>query len=294
MPHLLRERPVGLQIVLAGIVPAAFGAITGWALGVNEIAYIVLSVLGIGGGYLAGMEHRGAGEGAIRGVIGGALFGGFILITAELIDKEHKAHLPDPEILLVAITTAFGVGLGALGGRARVRREAEGPKESEGIDFKRMHWAEFIGFAGSGVLLGSLFLPWFSTSCETQAGNEPPGCNPNSNFGGRFGDFNAFEVYGIMDILLVAACIAPFVLAYLVISHAELSWRPGEVTMIVGMTAVALIVLNGVILGRPGDSVEIGIEYGYLIGLVGAAMILAGGLIRQALGGRTRKPPGVM
>ena len=294
MPHLLRERPVGLQVVLAGVVPALFGAVAGWLLGVNEIAYLVLSVLAIGGGYGAGLEHRGAGEGAIRGVIGGALFGSFILITAELIDKEHKAELPHPEILLVAITTVFGVGLGALGGRARVRREAAGPKESAGIDFGRLHWAEFIGFAGAGVLLGSLFLPWFSTSCETQAGNDPPGCNPNSEYGGKFGDFNAFETFTIMDILLVGACIAPFVLAYLVISHTQLSWRPGEITMIVGMTGVALILLNGIILGRPGDSVEIGIEVGYLVGLLGSAMILTGGLLRQALGGRTRKPPGVM
>jgi hypothetical protein len=283
-----------LQFVLAGIVPALFGAITGWALGVNEIAYLVLSVLGIGGGYLAGMEHRGAGEGAIRGVIGGALFGGFILLTAELLDKEHKAHLPEPEILLIAITIAFGVVLGAMGGRARVKREEEGPKEKEGIDFGRLHWAEFIGFAGAGVLLGSLFLPWFSTSCETQAGNVPEGCNPNSNYGGKFGDFNAFETFGIQDILLVMACIAPFVLAWLVITHADLSWRPGEITMIVGMVGVALILLNGVILGRPGDSVEIGIEIGYVVGFLGAAMILTGGLLRQALGGRTRKPPGVM
>ena len=294
MPHLLRERPVGLQVVIAGVVPALFGAITGWALGVNEIAYLVLSVLGIAGGYMAGMEHRGAAEGAIRGVVGGALFGGFILLTAELLDKEHKAELPHPEILLVAITTAFGVGLGALGGRARVRREAEGPKEKQGIDFKRLHWAEFVGFAGAAVLFGSLFLPWFSTSCETKAGNVPAGCNPNSNYGGRFGDFNAFETFSIMDILLVATCVAPFILAYLVITHADLSWRPGEVTMIVGMVAAALIWLNGIILGRPGDSVDIGIEIGYIVGLVGANMILAGGLIRQALGGRTRKPPGVI
>ena len=97
-----------------------------------------------------------------------------------------------------------------------------------------------------------------------------------------------------MDILLVGACIAPFVLAFLVITHAQLSWRPGEITMIVGMTGVALILLNGIILGRPGDSVEIGIEIGYLVGLLGSAMILTGGLLRQALGGRTRKPPGVM
>jgi hypothetical protein len=297
MPHLLRERPIGLQVVFAGVVPALFGAVTGWALGINEIAYIVLSVLGIGGGYGAGLEHNGAREGAIRGVIGGALFGGFILITHHAIGGEPEAHLPHPEILLVAITTAFGIGLGALGGRARHKREVEGPKdkeEGEGVDFKRLHWAEFIGFAGAGVLLGSLFLPWFSTSCEKLRPATPEGCNPNSSYGGRVGEFTAFETYNIMDWLLVATCIAPFILAYLVIRQSQLSWRPGEVTMIVGMVAAALIWLNGIILGRPGESVDIGIEYGYIVGLIGANMILAGGLIRQALGGRTRKPPGVI
>jgi hypothetical protein len=64
--------------------------------------------------------------------------------------------------------------------------------------------------------------------------------------------------------------------------------------MIVGMVALALILMNGIILGRPGESVEIAIEYGYVVGAIGAAMILLGGALRQALGGRTRKPPGVM
>ncbi|HEX8647607.1 MAG TPA: hypothetical protein VF715_11950 [Thermoleophilaceae bacterium] len=297
MPHLLRERPVGLQVVLAGLVPALFGAVTGWALGVNEIAYLVLSVLGIAGGYMAGLEHDGAGQGALRGVVGGALFGGFILLTHNAIGGEAEAELPHPEILLVAITTAFGVGLGALGGRRRHRHEVEGPKDKEEkkrVDFKRLHWAEFIGFAGSAVLLFSLFLPWFSTSCDSVGPARPEGCNPNSNYGGRFGDFNAFETYNIMDIALVLACIAPFVLAYLVVRQAQLSWRPGEVTMIIGMVAAALILMNGIVLGRPGESVEISIKFGYVIGLIGASMILVGGALRQALGGRTRKPPGVL
>ena len=42
------------------------------------------------------------------------------------------------------------------------------------------------------------------------------------------------------------------------------------------------------------EAAQTGIEIGYIVGLIGANMILAGGLIRQALGGRTRKPPGVM
>jgi hypothetical protein len=297
VPHLLRERPVGLQVVLAGVVPALFGVLVGWLLGVNEIAYLVLSILAIAGGYGAGMEHDGAGEGAIRGTIGGALFGGFILLTHHAIGAEPEAHLPHPEILLVAITTAFGVGLGALGGRRRHRHEVEGPKEKEErerVDFKRLHWAEFIGFAGSAVLLASMFLPWFATSCERIGPATPEDCNPNSILNRRRGDFNAFETFQIMDIALVLACVAPFILAYLVVRQAQLSWRPGEVTMIVGMVAAALILMNGIILGRPGDSVEISLKIGYLVGFLGATMILVGGALRQALGGRTRKPPGVL
>jgi hypothetical protein len=37
---------------------------------------------------------------------------------------DRKADLPEPEILLVVITTLFGIGLGALGGRSREKLES--------------------------------------------------------------------------------------------------------------------------------------------------------------------------
>ena len=64
--------------------------------------------------------------------------------------------------------------------------------------------------------------------------------------------------------------------------------------MIVGMLAAALILMNGIILGRPGSTVDLSFGGGYWIGLLGALLILAGGLIRQAQGARARKPPGVV
>src|SRR5215212_5684045 len=122
---LLRTRPLPLQIVVAGVVPIVFGAICGWLLGENETAYLVLTLLAIAGGYLAGQEHVGAREGAIRGLVGGLLFGGAILLVHEATGKAPKADLPDPKIILVAITTVFGVVLGALGGRSRARKEED-------------------------------------------------------------------------------------------------------------------------------------------------------------------------
>lgn len=237
------------------------------------------------------MEHDGAAEGALRGVLGGSLFGGFILLVHEATGKAPKADLPHPAALLLVVTVGAGAALGALGGRARANRRDE---ERPAINLKYLRWPEYVGFIGAGVLFGSLFLPWFSTSCTSLHPVSPSGCNQNSKLNGQVGDFTAFQTYKIMDLLLVAACVAPFVLAYIIARGHKLTWAPGEVTMIVGMVAAALILLNGIILGRPGgaNAVDIGIEPGYVVGLIGATMILVGGAVRQAYYGGGRKPPG--
>ena len=122
-PDLLESHEPGTQLVLALVVPAVFGIVTGVVLGLSEIGYLILSILGIGGGYMAGKEHTSAEDGAARGFAGGILFGTFILAAHAATGMERKAHLPEPEILLVVITTVFGVVLGALGGRSRGKRE---------------------------------------------------------------------------------------------------------------------------------------------------------------------------
>ncbi len=165
------------------------------------------------------------------------------------------------------------------------------------MDLRRLMWSEYLGFAGALILVGSLWLTWWSTSCsQTKPTPKPHGCNVNSGLHGMVGSFNAFETYSILWLFLILACLAPFVLAYIIVRGHELTWRPGEITMIVGMLATALVLLNGIILGKPGSPNTVGLSFGpgYFIGLIGALLILAGGVIRQAVGGRTRKPPGVM
>lgn len=126
LPPLLSSRPPALKVVQAGVVPAAFGALCGWLVGVSEVVYLILAVpVAILGGFLAGLEHRKPGEAAVRGLIGGGLFGGFILIVHELTGEEAKAHLPEPGIVLAIITALLGSGLGALGALFRRRKEPE-------------------------------------------------------------------------------------------------------------------------------------------------------------------------
>jgi hypothetical protein len=154
------------------------------------------------------------------------------------------------------------------------------------LDFSKLSPAEFFGMGAALVLFGSLFLPWFTTSED----------NRNSQLAGVSGgdSVNAWETFARLDWLFVAACAAPFILSWIIARGHSLTWRPGEVTMIVGITTFVLILCNGVILGRPGDSVDIGLSYGYLVGLLAASGMMVAGFLRQSVYTTDRKPPGVL
>lgn len=121
---LLADHPRWLQLTLAVLLPAAFGALTGYFLGVSEPTYLILSAIGILGGIGAGFDHLGAAAGARRGVLAGAIFGGSILVAHEVHGAAAEAHLPEPAVLLVAITTLLGAVFAALGGSLRARATA--------------------------------------------------------------------------------------------------------------------------------------------------------------------------
>jgi hypothetical protein len=159
------------------------------------------------------------------------------------------------------------------------------------IDFSRLSPGEFGGMAAALVLLGALFLPWFGTS----------GSNPNSVLHGASGgdSVSAWDTFPTLRWLLVAACTAPFILSWIIARGHSLTWRPGEVTMIVGMTAFILILCNGIILGKPtdpksGSAIDISITYGYFVALLGTVGMIVAGYLRQAVYTDAKKPPGVL
>lgn len=121
LPPLISEHPRWLQFTLAVALPVLYGAVTGYFLGISEVTYLVLSILGVLGGIGAGFDHMGAGAGAKRGIMAGVLFGGSILVAHEIQGADPEADLPEPAILLVVVTTALGCAFGALGGWLRQR-----------------------------------------------------------------------------------------------------------------------------------------------------------------------------
>jgi hypothetical protein len=141
--------------------------------------------------------------------------------------------------------------------------------------------------ASALVLFGALFLPWFTT-----------GDNPNSKINsahiGHSDSATAWQTFPILRWFLVAGCAAPFILSWIIARQHKLTWKPGEVTMIVGITTLVLILCNGIILGKPEPGIEIGFGVGYFVAILASLGMTVAGYLRQSFYTDARKPPGVL
>ncbi|MGI9557808.1 MAG: hypothetical protein ACR2N5_07695 [Solirubrobacterales bacterium] len=162
------------------------------------------------------------------------------------------------------------------------------------MDFSRLSKPEALGAAAGILLVVSLFFfPWYSlTETEMRAAGESFLCGD--------GEFSCtgWETFPILGPLLILAAAAPLILAFIVVRGIELSWVPGEATMIAGFAATVLIGYNGII-DKPGTGVgEIGVttDWGYWVALAAAIGIAAAGYWRsvEAGGPRERKAPGTV
>ena len=149
---------------------------------------------------------------------------------------------------------------------------------------KRVSFSEIIAAIG-GLLLGaSVFIKCYEARPQ----------NPNANIDGMKGTLSIWQVHDIMRILLLLAALAPIILIYIVLRDHELSWPRGEVTAVVGLTAMTLLFYTGIV-DRPGEpSGEIELEIGWYGAVAGALLSTIGGAMRSAETARTRKPPGVL
>jgi hypothetical protein len=153
------------------------------------------------------------------------------------------------------------------------------------VDLKALNRGELIAIGG-GLLLGiSVFLAWYSLGNRFARLNSCHG--PSSSCTG-------WHALSIMRIALLAAAVAPAVLAWIIVRGHALAWPRGELTAVVAVVALVLTFFRGVI-DKPGSPPgEIGIDFGWWVALAGGLLILAGSMWRSQESAPRRKPPGVL
>jgi hypothetical protein len=148
----------------------------------------------------------------------------------------------------------------------------------------RLGRGELLAVAGGLLLLLGLFLAWYATNPD----------NPNANIDGVRGSVTGWAAHPILRWPLLAAGLAPLILAWIIARDHQLSWPRGEMTAVVGMIAFVLVLYVGVI-SRPGDPrSEISLKLGWFLAVVGCFLTAAGGATRASGTERPRKPPGVL
>jgi hypothetical protein len=145
-PPLFRDRPRPFQIIVGGVVPLVFGAVTGIVVGISTGGYWALAGVAAVGGVLAGLDHQDGWGGADRGLVGGALFGIGVLVAHAIAGTHAKVSLGSFPPLLVVIDAFFGILLGAIGGRF-ARTQLRRPRAAAAAATEELK--------GAGVNIGS-------------------------------------------------------------------------------------------------------------------------------------------
>jgi len=152
------------------------------------------------------------------------------------------------------------------------------------VNFSLMSRTEVIALVGGALLAIGLFLNWYEATSRRATINGERG--PAS--------FTGWEVHDIQRWLLLAAAVAPFILAYIIVRGHKLSWARGEMTAVAAIAAFGLVAYAGLI-DRPGDPGGlIGLEFGWWIALLGTILETVGSALRASESERPRKPPGVL
>jgi hypothetical protein len=112
-----------MRVALAVLVPIGFGSLCGLVFGVSPIGFNALSALGIPGGIGGGYEHGTWRGGFLRGLSGGLLYAGGLVMAPALRAGASIASLPVPLLAVAAISPVMGTLFGVLGGWLRGRRD---------------------------------------------------------------------------------------------------------------------------------------------------------------------------
>ena len=152
------------------------------------------------------------------------------------------------------------------------------------MDLRQLDRGELVAVVGGAILGVSVFLAWFTLGDKFTVLGACRGPNASCS---------AWKSMMIIRYLLLVTAIAPLVLGWIIIRGHALSWPRGEMTAVIAIAALTFTVFRGVI-DRPGTPPgQIGISYGWWIGLAGGLLILVGSVFRAKESAGARKPPGL-
>lgn len=153
------------------------------------------------------------------------------------------------------------------------------------MDVRALNRGELIAAAG-GILLGlSVFLTWYSLANKYARLNTCHGPN---------GSCSAWDALTLMRYALLAAAVAPAILAWIIARGHALAWPRGELTAVTAVIALMLTLFRGVI-DKPGaPAAEIAVSWGWWVAIAGGLLILTGSVWRSQEQAPRRKPPGVL
>jgi hypothetical protein len=150
--------------------------------------------------------------------------------------------------------------------------------------FDRMERGEWIAVAGGILLAIGLFLGWYHLKNGNATLNDMTG--PATLTG--------WEAHPIMRWFLLAGAGAPLILAWIIMREHALSWPRGEMTAVTAIAALGLLAWVGLI-SKPGDPPSlIHLRFGWVLAVIGAALMLVGSVIRVQETETRRKPPGTI
>jgi uncharacterized membrane protein len=150
------------------------------------------------------------------------------------------------------------------------------------MDISRVQRGERVAIYGGILLVVGLFLPWYHLKSAniTVVGIKGPA------------DLSGWESHPTLRWFLLAAAIAPLILAYIIARDTKLSWPRGQMTSVVAIAALGLVGYVGVI-QKPGSETSlIGLKWGWVVAFLGPILMLAGSVMRQNETEIKRKPPG--
>jgi hypothetical protein len=153
------------------------------------------------------------------------------------------------------------------------------------MHFGNVSRGELIAIVGGAILGLGVFLAWY------KLGNNFAHIDQHRGAGTKVSAWDGLQT---LRYALLAAALAPLILAYIVVRDHALSWPRGELTAVVGITAVTLILVRGLIIKPGSPSGEISLSYGWWVALAGAAIVCVGSVQRASKQSGPRKPPGVL